>query len=469
PALDFLHVAFPHWPWQYLPSGQQYPTDTTRIPGQVDSKWVRDSFQVEQGYQRYLLQLEYVDRLVQRLIARLRGEGLWDRALVVVAADHGVSFRPGQPRRRTTKANFADIASVPLFVKAPGQETGRIDDSPVRTIDILPTVEDLLELRSGWRYDGRSARRGIVGRQSVAVLTGDEVRMDFDEFRAMRNAEVRRRIGLFGSGAGGVGAFALGTSSELVGGRPEAFPDAPAGDLRAEIEDQSLLEDVETASPALPAYVRGRITGGRIAPGTSLAVSLNGSIQAVVPAYADGGELRFGAILRPGLFRDGRNSVALYLVGGADGAPTLATLRGSSGASVAGRLVGEDGALRIKLARTSLDVVPDALAGFVDKLEAPDPLHLRIAGWAADPKAGRRAGRVLVFAGRTLIGSGPTGVARLDVAEDLGRLAVLSGYRLDVIHRDAEQVAGDPSRVRVFGVLGGRASELRYSESARRP
>ncbi|HEU0024006.1 MAG TPA: sulfatase-like hydrolase/transferase, partial [Thermoleophilaceae bacterium] len=125
PALDFLHVAFPHWPWQYLPSGQQYPSDTTRIPGLDGSTWQRDPFPVEQGYQRYLLQLEYVDRLVQRLIARLRGEGLWDRALVVVAADHGVSFRPGQPRRVTKKANLADIASVPLFVKAPGQETGR--------------------------------------------------------------------------------------------------------------------------------------------------------------------------------------------------------------------------------------------------------------------------------------------------------------------------------------------------------
>ncbi len=89
---------------------------------------------------------------------------------MVVTADHGVSFRAGQPRRLATHENFPDIASVPMFVKAPGQAEGRVDDSPVRTIDVLPTIADLLELRSGWDFDGRSARgrdqRALHGRRS---------------------------------------------------------------------------------------------------------------------------------------------------------------------------------------------------------------------------------------------------------------------------------------------------------------
>ena len=69
----------PHWPWQYLPSGQQYPADTRRIPGRRGTGLgARPPSLLAQGYQRYLLQLGYVDRLIGRLIdapARRRGSG----------------------------------------------------------------------------------------------------------------------------------------------------------------------------------------------------------------------------------------------------------------------------------------------------------------------------------------------------------------------------------------------------------
>ena len=61
-------------------------------------------------------------------MAKLKAEGIWDKALVVLTADHGVSFIPGQHRRSVTAANFSDIASVPLFVKLPHEKVGRIDD-----------------------------------------------------------------------------------------------------------------------------------------------------------------------------------------------------------------------------------------------------------------------------------------------------------------------------------------------------
>lgn len=148
PRLSFLHLAMPHWPWQYLPSGRQYATDTSRIPGIEGSSWVDDPYLAQQGYQRYLLQLEYVDRLIGRLLTRLREQGLYDRALLVVTADHGVSFRAGTPRRYATRRNLPDIASVPLFIKGPGQRQGWVDDSPVQTIDVVPTIVDLLDVSS---------------------------------------------------------------------------------------------------------------------------------------------------------------------------------------------------------------------------------------------------------------------------------------------------------------------------------
>ena len=64
----------------------------------------------------------------------------------MVAADHGVSFMKARERRRLTRGNIGEIAPVPLFIKAPGQKQGKVDDASVETIDILPTILDILNI-----------------------------------------------------------------------------------------------------------------------------------------------------------------------------------------------------------------------------------------------------------------------------------------------------------------------------------
>ena len=127
-------------------------------------------FLTDQAFQRHLLQAGYVDRLLGELVGQLQREGLWDRALVVLTADHGESFRvkptPAPPfalgrlgyRRDLTQENAQDIVTVPLFVKYPEQAEGRIDPTWGRTIDVLPTIADVLGIRLPFRVDGRSLR-----------------------------------------------------------------------------------------------------------------------------------------------------------------------------------------------------------------------------------------------------------------------------------------------------------------------
>ena len=95
-------------------------------------------------FQRHLLQVGYTDRLLGRLLDRLRQAALFDRSLVVVTADHGVSFRAGLRSRGASLGTAPGVAPVPLFVKAPGQRSGRVVRTQVRTIDVLPTIADLL-------------------------------------------------------------------------------------------------------------------------------------------------------------------------------------------------------------------------------------------------------------------------------------------------------------------------------------
>jgi hypothetical protein len=80
PTLHFLHTALPHVPWQYLPSGRAYypPIDFDFW----DNVWGDEEWWVLQGYQRHLLQLGLVDRLLGELMASLKRRDLYDASLL---------------------------------------------------------------------------------------------------------------------------------------------------------------------------------------------------------------------------------------------------------------------------------------------------------------------------------------------------------------------------------------------------
>src|SRR5215208_2945814 len=145
PAFYFQHTLMPHEPWIYLPSGRQSrPSGRDPIPDVNHDVGFGDPDLTDQNHLRHLLQVGYTDRLVGELLGRLERTGLLERALVVVTADHGYSFRVGVKSRRLISDQSVDeIAPVPLFVKAPGQMERDVNPSAVRTLDLLATIADL--------------------------------------------------------------------------------------------------------------------------------------------------------------------------------------------------------------------------------------------------------------------------------------------------------------------------------------
>jgi hypothetical protein len=193
-TLNVLHIEFPHIPWVYGRDGRQTSTQLG-APGLFHDTWVGTPRDVAGNYGRYLDQVEYMDTLIRRLRARL--DPIWDDALVVVVADHGVAFEAKQNRRLVTNANMPEIASVPLFVKAPGQRRGRISDEPARITDVFPTIGDWLG--TGWTGQGQSLRRS-VRRREVAIysLLGWTIKAKLSEFEARRQVAIKRLAGQAG-------------------------------------------------------------------------------------------------------------------------------------------------------------------------------------------------------------------------------------------------------------------------------
>jgi hypothetical protein len=314
PTLFFLHILLPHHPWEFLPDGKRYEATLSNQPGMVRERWVGDPTLAVQAQQRYLLQLGFADRVLGNVLDGLEDEGLYDDALVVVLADHGVSFRPHGERRRVHAGNLEEIAFVPLFVKAPGQRAGTIVDAHVRTIDLLPTIADILDVPIPWRTDGSSAVHVRPGEHPEVVVftsSGERVTGDPDELVERRHSVLERQLGLFGEGDGPPGLFAVGPRPELLGRRVDRLSVAQGNGATVELYGDAFYDP---EGPIVPARASGRLEG--VPTGRDLAVAVNGRIAATTRSFELEGDVVFSAVLPESAFRPGANRLRVFVVEG---------------------------------------------------------------------------------------------------------------------------------------------------------
>lgn len=344
PTLDFMHVLLPHEPLEYLPTGQRYQAGRLHDSSLNGPPSYNNEFLTDQAFQRHLLQLGFVDELVGELIARLRQTGLWDRALVVLVADHGISFRvkptPAPPfvvgrlgyRRALTPDNAEEIVTIPLLVKYPDQREGRIDPKWARTIDVLPTVADVLGIRLPFRVDGRSlrARRPVPTALQFQRSDGTRITIDRATLERRKAQSLARQTALLGSTW--ASTYRIGPHPELIGRAAGALPTLPRGPLAAAVEDAERLTHVNPNSSFSPSHIAGRLRGTDPA-GRELAFALNGRIVSTGRSFAALGpyRLNFSSMLPPDAFRRGVNRIDIYELANSGGRLGLVPLGGAGG------------------------------------------------------------------------------------------------------------------------------------------
>ena len=179
PGFWLKHALLPHNPYRFLPDGRQSSSGASDpIRGLNRPVGFHDEFLTRHNEQRFLLQVGLVDRLLGKLIGRLRRNGMYDNTMIVVTADHGFAWITDVPdRRRIRPATVAEIAPVPFFVKAPRQRRGVVNDSYVATLDVTPTIADLLNRRLPYRADGRSAFSRTVRKRRALTHPGTRLRL----------------------------------------------------------------------------------------------------------------------------------------------------------------------------------------------------------------------------------------------------------------------------------------------------
>jgi hypothetical protein len=350
PRLDFIHLALPHQPWRHLPSGARHDAPfLAEGLGAPNYSW-KDDYFAAAGRQRHLLQLQRADGLLDQMLRRLDDLDRYDESLIVVTADHGVAFDTGEPIRGVSAGNLEQVMWVPLFVKAPGQDEGEIDDRPMQTIDVFPTIADEIGMEIPWPVDGRP---------------GSEERSDADEARRVYRWKLNELVPAEGEdhatvdGATGfeqlldvapagseprddLQLYRFGEWGALVGEEATDFDAREESPLTVELEDADgeAIEPehfrVTAGQAVVPTYVRGTV--GDLPPGSTfdppeLVVVVNGFVGGWGRVFTSKDTTQFFALVPQELFAVGDNDIEVFEVTGTPAEPILrpVTLAWSAG------------------------------------------------------------------------------------------------------------------------------------------
>jgi tetratricopeptide (TPR) repeat protein len=147
------HPAGPHFVWVHL-----YDPHDPYEPPSPYSELYKDRL--------YDGEIAFADSALANFVAYLKQRGWYENSLIIVAGDHGEGL--GEHHEQTHGIFLYDSTlHVPLIFKPPGRNTGRVIQRQVRTIDILPTVLDVLNISPPERLDGESLKPYFAGTESA--------------------------------------------------------------------------------------------------------------------------------------------------------------------------------------------------------------------------------------------------------------------------------------------------------------
>lgn len=324
PTFHFLHAVLPHFPWIYTPSGYRYDNKPHWNFERAGVVW-SGAAGVEDGQLRHLLQLQYVDAWLGAMLDQLQATGLWNKAIVVVTADHGISFHGDGYIRGVDSKNPWEIMWVPLFIHGPGFADGVVTDADATVLDIVPTIADALDMQLPWTPDGVSLLQEPLPDRPTRLLR----RSQFNALKADANGyiavDARTEFPKLlqaprkGEGNDDLRLWRTGKYASLIGKPISAMKLVATADEPVELDSPSLPVMFDPASLDAPVSVIGRVPAKRDR-GTNLAIALNGTIVAT-PLFSQANRA-FATLLPETRLAEGENELRIFLLTGPPEKPT---------------------------------------------------------------------------------------------------------------------------------------------------
>jgi hypothetical protein len=315
-TFHYFHVAIPHRPYGYLPSGRQYDYAIRE-----DKQSAQDMSQgeINQGRAAHILQVGLADKILGMFKEKLFELGYWDEALVIVVADHGQAYQEEKNNRIVTPQNFGAVAMVPLLIKYPGQKSGSVDDANVQTIDIAPTIVDILNIRNAPRMDGRSLVEedaDIPKMKMILSESGKHYEISRNSYHAARENAHQDAIAFFTLEDPRSDLFHYGAGLDYIGENLNSLDSYKIPAL-LEIHDLGKFLKVNTNAENIPLFVQGEVVQHlNLDPkDVVITISNNGIVRAVTTPYFDSdGRLLFNKILPEDALVENNDLVATLLV-----------------------------------------------------------------------------------------------------------------------------------------------------------
>ncbi len=482
-SLNYLHILMPHSPWMYLPDGRIYSqaelrsftgTLPPRAPGaKQNAQLYSQEHLVDHANQRHLLQAGYVDKLLGDVLSLLQKRDLFDDAMIIIMADHGVSFKAGESLREANETSYQDILSVPLFIKYPGQKHAEISLRAARTVDVLPTILDALNSDFVNRgFDGKSLLQADDSDSTTLDLqrdTGEILNFQFADFISRFEETVKSRKNELANGKFDQ-IYALNDQGLLN----KAVNQLPAGrpvDYTLILDNPQLYDEINLTHKSIPALIRAnRSLQPEKSKKSTVAVSINGIIRGVsILQRIETVVFDFQVLVAPDSFHNGANSIRFYQVDKTRGTVSLSPILYETKSQV--ELINTSGkSMSLNFNSQRLPVARTGAYGVITLIADDKSDKIRLTGWSANSQDGRVAAEIFFFSGNKLITSVKPH-SRYPQAQEFTGFAnsEYSGFNLIMSIKDENESGPEPFTA--IGVFDPDtipvAGELRYVNTAK--
>jgi len=141
PSLSYVVTLSSHVPFSISDKTKDLGVNINDYPDQVGG---------------YLENINYTDRMLGNFFAKLKSEGLYEDSLILVYGDHNPVLPAFSAGTIDYNPETVQGKEVPLIIKLPNKTDGQTHDNKGTHLDIMPTVLDLLGVKTDQLMFGQS-------------------------------------------------------------------------------------------------------------------------------------------------------------------------------------------------------------------------------------------------------------------------------------------------------------------------